>query len=87
MSSFSDARKELQQAEENQGGLAGKVEEARVGGQLGAGDTLRVDKGKAVLIYLSGRSVAVEAGKTHAVQQETGKPSPLTNPAKSTLMS
>lgn len=64
---------------------AGKVEEARVGGQLGAGDTLRVDKGKAVLIYLSGRSVAVEAGKMHAVQQETGKPSPLMGRIEDTL--
>lgn len=64
---------------------ADKVEEAKVGGQLGAGDKLRVDQGKAVLIYLSGRSVAVEEGKTHAVQQETGKPSPLMGRIKDTL--
>ena len=48
----------------------GKTDMAAVGSQLFAGDQAKVKKGKAVLIYLSGRTVEIEAGKAHKVEKE-----------------
>ena len=50
----------------------GAQEAAAVGGQLFAGDEVKVSEGKVVIVYLSGRSVEVAAGAPHKVQAETG---------------
>ena len=51
----------------------GKAEQASVGSQLFVGDQTKVTEGKAVLIYLSGRTVEIDAGKSHkVVKEQTG---------------
>ena len=64
----------------------GKKETADIGGQLYVGDSLKADKGKAVLIYLSGRSVDVAAGQTHAVRSEQAESSKLLGRVMNTLV-
>jgi len=63
----------------------GKSEAVVMGSQLFVQDMVQVDKGRIVLIYLSGRSVEVEAGKTHKVEKGQGKSSPLMGRIASTL--
>ena len=63
----------------------GKEEKAAMGSQLFDGDALRVDKGKAALIYLSGRTATVAEGKTHKVQKEGGESSALMGRVMNTL--
>ena len=64
----------------------GKEEAADIGDQLYVGDSLKADKGNAVLIYLSGRSVDVTAGQTHAVQGEQAESSKLLGRVMNTLV-
>jgi len=67
------------------GRVGGKEIPAQVGNQLYVGDELRVGEGKVTLIYLSGRSVNVGAGKTHLVKKGKDKASPLIGRIKDTL--
>lgn len=67
------------------GRVDGKEISAQVGNPLYVGDELRVGEGEVTLIYLSGRSVNVGAGKTHAVKKGKDKTSPLIGRIKDTL--
>ncbi|MFA6111557.1 MAG: hypothetical protein WDA75_22590 [Candidatus Latescibacterota bacterium] len=60
-------------------------EAAKVGAQLFAGDTLRVQEGSAVVVYLSGRTIHLGAGAAHGVQSAAGAPSPLMDRLRGTL--
>lgn len=63
----------------------GNRDAAAPGSQLWAGDELQAGKGRAVLVYLSGRSVAVEPGRTHAVRKEGVEASALVGRIKDAL--
>ena len=63
----------------------GGSEAAAVGSQLFDGDAVDVSDGAAVLIYLSGRSVQVEAGSRHVVQGGTAESSELMGRVMNTI--
>ena len=63
----------------------GKDVATKVGNQLFVGDKLHVSEGEVILIYLSGRSEKVGAGKTHSVKKGKDKASPLMRRIKDTL--
>ncbi len=56
---------------------SGSSQRGLVGAQLAAGDTVRVARGKAVVVYLSGTMIDVEPGPGHVVGDEAAKASPL----------
>jgi hypothetical protein len=63
----------------------GSSKPAAVGGQLHAGDELAVTEGEVVLIYLSGRTVTVEAGARHQVKAGEQRDSALMGRVMDTL--
>lgn len=64
---------------------AGGQEKLSMGQQLYAGDTVNLKEGRASLVFLSGRSVAVEAGSPYAVRGAVAQKSPLVSRIAETL--
>ncbi|MEW6754908.1 MAG: hypothetical protein AB1505_28585, partial [Candidatus Latescibacterota bacterium] len=63
----------------------GSSADAAVGGQLATGDALVIQEGRAVLIYLSGRSTEVTQGETLTVGPVTAPEAPLMGRIRQTL--
>lgn len=63
----------------------GATEDASVGNQLFDEDAINVSNGSAVLIYLSGRSVTVEAGSRYAIQSGAAHSSQLLGRVMNTI--